>query len=145
MQSLERLEDYFSSGLLEIGLSNAPFVNPSIIAYDYTKGSAFEARRSELSVAPEMSVRFYMQGVDGPTSELRTHPTLLINSNIMAKQYDDFVKVIGNTWGSSKCIKTKAEFDSLKQKVTLQLENDNMDGKKNFDKMNLAEMKIEKS
>ena len=32
LQSLDRLEDYFAKGLLEIGLSNAPFINPSIIA-----------------------------------------------------------------------------------------------------------------
>lgn len=70
-----------------------------------------------------------MQGVDGPTSELKTHPTLLINSNIMAKQYDDFVKMIGNTWNSSNHIKTKADFDKLKHKVTLQLEDDNEGGK----------------
>ncbi|MDE6418903.1 MAG: hypothetical protein K2K87_00050, partial [Lachnospiraceae bacterium] len=124
LQSLERLEEYFSSGLLEIGLSNAPIVNPSIIAYDYTKGSEFEERRTELSLAPEMSVRFYMQGVDGPTSKLRTHPTLLINSNIMAKQYDDFVEVIGNIWNSSEHIKTKDDFDRLKHKVSQQLEDD---------------------
>lgn len=125
LQSLEKIEDYFSKGLLEIRLSNAPFINPSIIAYDYTKGSAFEARRTELSTAPEMSVRFYMQGVDGPASELKTHPTLLINSNIMAKQYDDFVKVIGNTWNSSSTrITTKDDFNRLKCKVTLQLEDD---------------------
>ena len=129
LQSLDRLEDYFTNELLEIGLSNAPFVNPSIIAYDYAEGNAFEARRTELSAAPEMSVRFYMQGVDGPTSKLKTHPTLLINSNIMAKQYDDFVKVIENTWNSSTHIKTKTEFDSFKQKVTQQLEDDNK-GKK---------------
>ncbi len=127
LQSLERLDVYFSKGLLEVGLSNAPFINPSIIAYDYTKGNAFEERRTELSSAPEMSVRFYMQGVDGPTSELKTHPTLLINSNIMAKQYDDFVKVIGNTWNSSKHIKTKDEFDKLLYNVTLRLEDDNKD------------------
>lgn len=123
LQSLDNLENYFSQGLLEIGLSNAPFVNPSIIAYDYTGGSSFEARRTELSTAPEMSVRFYMQGVDGPTSKLKTHPTLLVNSNIMAKQYDDFVKVIGNTWGSSNHITTKNDFDKLKEEVLLQLED----------------------
>lgn len=134
LQSLKKLEDYFSKGLLEIGLSNAPLVNPSIIAYDYTKGSEFEARRTELSAAPEMSVRFYMQGVDGPTSKLKTHPTLLINSNIMAKQYDDFVQVIENIWSSSTHIKTKTAFDSFKQKVTQQLENDNKE-KKNLDKV----------
>lgn len=130
LQSLERLEDYFLKGLLEIGLSNAPFINPSIIAYDYAKGSAFEARRTELNTAPEMSVRFYMQGVDGPTSELKTHPTLLINSNIMAKQYDDFVKVIGNIWNSSTHINTKDNFDNLRCKVTRQVEEGN-EGNKN--------------
>jgi len=125
LQSLEKLEEYFSDGLLEIGLSNAPFINPSIIAYDYTRSGEFEERRTELRTAPEMSVRFYMQGVDGPNSKLKTHPTLLINSNIMAKQYDDFVKMIGNTWNSSTHIKTKEGFDCFKNKVTLQLENDN--------------------
>lgn len=125
LQSLKKLDYYFSNELLEIGLSNVPFVNPSIIAYDYIKGNEFEARRTELSAAPEMSVRFYMQGVDGPTSKLKTHPTLLINSNIMAKQYDDFVKVIENEWNSSTHIKTKADFDSFIQKVTQQLEDDN--------------------
>lgn len=125
LQSLKKLDYYFSNELLEIGLSNVPFVNPSIIAYDYIKGNEFEARRTELSAAPEMSVRFYMQGVDGPTSKLKTHPTLLINSNIMAKQYDDFVKVIENAWNSSTHIKTKADFDSFIQKVTQQLEDDN--------------------
>lgn len=125
LQSLKKLDYYFSKELLEIGLSNVPFVNPSIIAYDYIKGNEFEARRTELSTAPEMSVRFYMQGVDGPTSKLKTHPTLLINSNIMAKQYDDFVKVIENAWNSSTHIKTKADFDSFIQKVTQQLEDDN--------------------
>lgn len=125
LQSLERLDDYFSNGLLEIGLSNVPFVNPSIIAYDYTKGNEFEARRTELSTAPEMSVRFYIQGVDGPTSKLKTHPTFLINSNIMAKQYDDFVEVIENAWNSSTRIKTKADFDSFIEKVTQQLKDDN--------------------
>lgn len=125
LQSLKKLDYYFSKELLEIGLSNVPFVNPSIIAYDYIKGNEFEARRTELSAAPEMSVRFYMQGVDGPTSKLKTHPTLLINSNIMAKQYDDFVKVIENAWNSSTHIKTKADFDSFIQKVTQQLEDDN--------------------
>lgn len=125
LQSLDKLEEYFSNGLLEIGLSNAPFVNPSIIAYDYIRGNAFEERRTELSVAPEMSVRFYMQGVDGPTSKLKTHPTLLINSNIMAKQYDDFVNVIGNIWNCSERIKTKDDFDNFKHKVSLQLEDDN--------------------
>lgn len=117
LQSLEKLEDYFANGFLEIGLSNVPFVNPSIIAYDYTEGSAFETRRSELNEAPEMSVRFYMQGVDGPSSKLKTHPTLLINSNIMVEQYDDFVKEIENIWNSSKRIKTKAEFDNLKNNL----------------------------
>lgn len=124
LQSLDELEKYFAQGFLEIGLSNAPFVNPSIIAYDYTKGNTFETRRTELSSAPEMSVRFYMQGVDGPTSKLKTHPTLLINSNIMAKQYDDFVKVIENTWSSSEHIKTKNDFDKLKDEVLSQLKND---------------------
>lgn len=123
LQSLESLDEYFSKGLLEIGLSNAPFINPSIIAYDYTKGSVFEVRRTELSTAPEMSVRFYMQGVDGPNSELKTHPTLLINSNIMARQYDDFVKVIGNTWNSSTHIKTKKDFDNLRYKITKQVKD----------------------
>lgn len=121
LQSLENLEDYFSSGLLEIGLSNAPFVNPSIIAYDYKKGNTFEMRRTELEKAPEMSIRFYMQGVDGPSSKLKTHPTLLINSNIMPKQYDDFVKVIENSWSYSDHIKTKRDFDSLKEAVTQHL------------------------
>ena len=71
-----------------------------------------------------------MQGVDGPTSELKTHPTLLIDSNIMAKQYDDFVKVIGNTWKSSTHVATKDDFNRLKHKVTLQLEDSN-EGDKN--------------
>lgn len=124
LQSLERFEDYFSKGLLRIGLSNAPFVNPSIIAYDYKKGNTFEARRTELSTAPEMSVRFYIQGVDGPTSKLKTHPTLVINSNIMAKQYDDFVQLIENTWSSSKHIKTKEDLRSLRHELTQRLKND---------------------
>lgn len=71
-----------------------------------------------------MSVRFYLPGVDGPTSELKTHPTLLINSNIMAKQYDGFVKVIDNAWKSCTTITSKSEFDRLKYKVTLRLEGD---------------------
>lgn len=120
LQSLDNIESYFLNGLLEIGLSTAPFINPSIIAYDYEPGNIFEAKRSELGTAPEMSVRFYMQGVDGPTSVLKTHPTLLVNSNIMAKQYDDFVKVIENMWNSSIHIKTKEEFDNLKDNVTKQ-------------------------
>lgn len=124
LDSLEKLEYYFSNNLLEIGLANVPSINPSIIAYDYTKGSSFEARRTELNKAPKMSVRFYLPGVDGPTSELKTHPTLLINSNIMAKQYDDFVKVIDNAWKSCTTIKSKSEFDGLKDKVTLRLEHD---------------------
>lgn len=126
LQSLERFEDYFSKGLLRIGLSNAPFVNPSIIAYDYKKGNMFDSRRTELSTAPEMSVRFYIQGVDGPTSKLRTHPTLVINSNIMAKQYDDFVQLIENTWSSSRRIKTKEDLNYLRDELIQQLKSDNM-------------------
>lgn len=126
LQSLERFEDYFSKGLLRIGLSNAPFVNPSIIAYDYKRGNTFDSRRTELSTAPEMSVRFYIQGVDGPASKLRTHPTLLINSNIMAKQYDDFVQLIENTWSSSRHIKTREDLNSLRHELTQYLKNDNM-------------------
>lgn len=122
LQSMGRIEEYFSKGLLEVGVSNAPVVNPSIIAYDYTKNSTFETRRTELATAPKMSVRFYMQGVDGPSSELKTHPTLLINSNTMAKQYDDFVKAINNIWMSSYQIKTKDDFDRLRQDIKQQLE-----------------------
>lgn len=116
LNSLERLDSYFKQELLEIGLSNSPLINPSIIAYDYTKESGLNTTRTELSKAPEMSVRFYMQGVDGPTSKLKTNPTLLINSNIMAKQYDDFVKAIDNSWSYSKHITTKNEFDNIKSK-----------------------------
>ena len=43
----------------------------------------------------------------------------------MAKQYDDFVKVIRNTWNSSAHIRTKAEFDNLRFKVPQQVENIN--------------------
>lgn len=71
-----------------------------------------------------MSVRFYLPEVDGSTSELKTHPTLLINSNIMAKQYDDFVKVIDTAWKSCTTIASKSEFERLKDKVTLRLEGD---------------------
>lgn len=117
LQSLEGFEDYFSNKRLRIGLSKTPLVNPSIIAYDYKKGNTFEARRTELSTAPEMSIRFYIQGVDGPTSKLRTHPTLVINSNIMAKQYDDFVQFIENAWSSSTHIKTKEDLSRLRHEL----------------------------
>lgn len=126
LQSLEGFEDYFSNKRLRIGLSKTPLVNPSIIAYDYKKGNTFEARRTELSTAPEMSVRFYIQGVDGPTSKLRTHPTLVINSNIMAKQYDDFVQLIENAWSSSTHIKTKEDLSCLRHELTQCLKNDNV-------------------
>lgn len=125
LHSLERIENYFSKELLEIGLSRAPFVNPSIIAYDYTKGIVFETRRIELNVAPEMAVRFYIQGIEGPTSKIKTHPTLLINSNIMAKQYDDLVEVIENIWKFSDHIKTMEDFNYLIDKVASQLKVDN--------------------
>lgn len=119
--SLEPFTAYMSDemqdttkGKLIIGMSCAPFVNPAIVAYDYTPGRDFEARKTELSTAPEMSVRFYMQGVDGNSSKLKAHPTLLINSNIMPKQYDDFVEVINNTWNFSKRITTTVEFNNIK-------------------------------
>lgn len=48
----------------------------------------------------------------------------------MAKQYDDFVKVIGNIWNSSTHINTKDNFDKLRYKVIRQVEEVN-EGNKN--------------
>lgn len=44
----------------------------------------------------------------------------------MAKQYDDFVQLIENTWSSSRRIKTREDLNSLRHELTQYLKNDNM-------------------
>ena len=98
---MNRYEENGSCDLLEIRSPKAPIINPSIIAYDYSNPITLATRRTKLQTAPEMSVRFYIQGADGVTSKVKTHPTLLINSNIMPEQYDNFINVINYMWNSS--------------------------------------------
>lgn len=100
----EKMKRYSKNGscnLIEIRSAKAPIINPSIIAYDYSDKYDLATRRTKLQTAPEMSVRFYIQGADGVNSAVKTHPTLLINSNIMPEQYDEFIKILNTMWSSA--------------------------------------------
>lgn len=114
LYTLDNFKVHMDNKLLEIGLSNSPIINPSIIAYDYMNIEQLAVRRTKLEEAPEMSVRFYMQGADGNNSNPKKHPTLRINSNIMAEQYDDFVIVIENMWNSCEEFLTP---EQIKEKI----------------------------